>query len=357
MKCSALISALCLILLTGHVNYAQLPDQDFGNAWMVTHAENTIGMEINQDLPFYMLSFITDNKVALYLSFITDDRDKRTDAYEIRDSFLIIDDYYQQFKYRIIKKTESQTVLYKDEKYYYLRRVLRYEQGNFILADKNLPLTTGKTDTLKSIYSYKPALYKGDLYDFFVKNIPDEIRQDTASLIQLSFTLKPDGTMEDILIFPESYRQFVLNSLMPLMNDQWIPAERNDKKKDAHIILLIFVASKDMQSWRINQPLKLIQKLYNTGLAFITDNSSQEALASFAACEKLFDSYQSCEHYSRKKHNYIWDMQKYWINSMMNQASLYFREGQPDLSCAKWYKAAREDKEAYGNYKNNCKQE
>ena len=42
---------------------------------------------------------------------------------------------------------------------------------------------------------------------------------------------------------------------------------------------------------------------------------------------------------------------------MMNQASIYFREGQPDLSCTKWYKAAREDKEAFENYKNNCKKE
>src|SRR5690606_13097683 len=156
----------------------------------ITHAHNSLGLSIQNDLSFHILSFLSSNKVEVYLRFIIDGRYKRTASFTIRDSILTINDLHQQFQYRIIKRTETQIVLNKEENYYYLRRLLSSKDGNLIIADKDAPLSSGKTDTLNLMNDIYPAAYNGDLFDLFAKNIPDDIRKDTAFHIQLSFTLK-----------------------------------------------------------------------------------------------------------------------------------------------------------------------
>lgn len=357
MKSLALITVLCSVLFFSKASYAQLPDQDFNNAWTITHAHNSLGLSIQNDLSFHIFSFLSSNKVEVYLRFIIDGRYKRTASFTIRDSILTINDLHQQFQYRIIKRTETQIVLNKEENYYYLRRLLSSKDGNLIIADKDAPLSSGKTDTLNLMNDIYPAAYNGDLFDLFAKNIPDDIRKDTAFHIQLSFTLKADGSLNDIQVFPDDYKAVVLNTLMPLMEQNWEPARQAQNKPDANITLLIYVASPAMQSWHVKQPIRLSQKLYKTGLSSLKEKNILVALENFAACEKLFDSYKICDFYSTRKQYDFADMQKIWVNAMMNQASLYLLISQPELACSKWLKASKYDKEAYENYINICVQE
>ncbi len=352
MKLLWLLFILC-VLWNGNVCYSQDTGQNFNDAWLVTKVENSIGMKVRNDLPFSALSFLSINKVEIYLNFVINDRDKRTDEYAINDSVLIIDDYYQVFKYNIIKKSEREMVLNKGENYYYFEKLLRCEKDCFIFTNDSLPLSTGAIDTIK-IFNYIPPGYKGNLYDFFVKNIPDDMHKDTAYLLNLTFILKADRELDSIKVFPESYQQYIESRIFPLMKNKWNMARLNDKRTDSKIKLTIFIASKREESLNITNPLKLSQKLFNMGADLIADSIQSEALNYFLDCEKIFDSYETCDYYSIKKGNYLLSLQNLWINSIMNQALIYYQTGNLDASCTKWYKAAPLDKEAYKYYKDNC---
>jgi len=322
---------------------------------MVTKTVNSIGMAIQNDLPFCIISFSPKNRADIFLYFIINGQEQHDVEYELNDSVLIINDYYEKYKFKIIEKTDRQIIINKNDKNYYLKRLLKYENNNFILSDDTVSFNQSKIDTIKT-YKYVRPEFKGDLYDFFQKNIPIEMYIDTSYLINLTFTLKKSGIIDSINIVSDLISNNAIKNVLELTNNHWNVAKTNDKKCDSRISLLVIIKSRYEFVLGLTKPKKLIKKLFNEGLNNNTIGKLDTAIYYYSECEKLFDSYYTLQWYSRTKDNneIYYYVRNFWISSIMNEATIFYQKGQLNNACEKWGKIALYDKEAYANYKKGC---
>ena len=141
---------LFLLIYNTFSCFAQYRNQSFIYAWMVTKTVNSIGMAIQNDLPFCIISFSPKNRADIFLYFIINGQEQHDVEYELNDSVLIINDYYEKYKFKIIEKTDRQIIINKNDKNYYLKRLLKYENNNFILSDDTVSFNQSKIDTIKT---------------------------------------------------------------------------------------------------------------------------------------------------------------------------------------------------------------
>ena len=73
----------------------------------------------------------------------------------------------------------------------------------------------------------------------------------------------------------------------------------------------------------------------------------------FSDCEKVYDSYHSLLNITgiifENEH-----LKELWINSIINQATIYYQRNRIDKACDKWKKIMLIDDIAYKNYRNTC---
>jgi tetratricopeptide (TPR) repeat protein len=101
-------------------------------------------------------------------------------------------------------------------------------------------------------------------------------------------------------------------------------------------------------------PKTIFKFLFNKGMESFNAKEYKLALQYYNECENMFESYKIMQIYSTTKDDSYLYNQKIWINSIMEQAVIYYSQSKLTEACEKWKKISAFDSGPYENYKTQC---